>query len=479
MRATMAADEYAIAALAQTLKQAEQQLHAERIATQRQREQIKDLTGNLERVRDAYLKEVRRREGLEAELEQLRADMKRLLDGVGAARWELDLGTQRVKLSPQWGELLGEFALESESHLDQLAARVPEDERMVLRAFLIDTLRGNTERYLVTHRYQSIDGLVWLNVQGAVTERDANGRAVRMIGTVQRCDELVGLRRAVDRSEDRLRAVTETMWEPVALLDRLGRVVHANRAWLALLGLQTQAAAARPLHDFLASRDRGSALLALARLTPEMPQASATARMRDAEGRVRLCDLQFRQLDAPESFVASVVVSVQPIVAGRREGDADAVEPDFSDSVFAQEERAEADKRDWLAESALPPPPPAPTEAPPPRVLELDRLIAVIGENRQALLERAEWFDNAARRELLQIGLALDIRNAANVQIHAQELRGLLLEICAMFPSTRAARLAEAAMSADWHEAFALVDQLRRDVSAITAAIRGHAQILA
>ena len=81
-------------------------------------------------------------------------------------------------------------------------------ERITVAAFA--ALKGTTPEYSVEHRIRTASGAwKWIHSHGMVTERSADGRAVRMTGTNADIDERKRAEEAVASAERRLREVTD------------------------------------------------------------------------------------------------------------------------------------------------------------------------------------------------------------------------------------------------------------------------------
>jgi PAS domain S-box-containing protein len=106
------------------------------------------------------------------------------LDGSGLALWDWDLTAGRIYLSDRWNVILGGAPRETVSTLDGLAALVHPEERDALGRAVLNLLRGTSSHYAVEHRVRTAQGdWRWILSRGKVVERDAEGRAVRAIGT--------------------------------------------------------------------------------------------------------------------------------------------------------------------------------------------------------------------------------------------------------------------------------------------------------
>ena len=112
--------------------------------------------------------------------------LQRALDTSRLALWELDLESGRVQLSDGWSEMLGGPRAPSHTTFDALAALVPSDDQPRIMQAMKPALDGSgaSASYSVEHRVRRPGGdMIWILCEGKVVERDAQGRALRAIGT--------------------------------------------------------------------------------------------------------------------------------------------------------------------------------------------------------------------------------------------------------------------------------------------------------
>ena len=135
-------------------------------------------------------------------------------DGV----WDWDVLRQEVYYSPQWQSLVGLKLKNEMSTLEDWTERIhPADRRMVLED-LEQQLRGHTMPFRSEHRVKSADGAWrWVLVRG-VSQRDEQGRVIRMAGSLMQV--------AQDKTSDALTRLPNRL----SLHDRLSRVIRRSQA---------------------------------------------------------------------------------------------------------------------------------------------------------------------------------------------------------------------------------------------------------
>ena len=134
------------------------------------------------------VREQRQRRALEVSHEQ----MNLALDGGGLGLWEWDLVNGTMQADKRLKAILGFAPEELTTNNLSFMTHLHPDDVSALRQRLPPVLKGEVPRLILEHRVRHKDGhWVWLMARGKVVERDAQGRAVRLVGT------------DVDRSEQR------------------------------------------------------------------------------------------------------------------------------------------------------------------------------------------------------------------------------------------------------------------------------------
>jgi len=125
--------------------------------------------------------------------DRLRASEERLklaLWGTGDELWDIDLRDDSMRRVNPLPFLLAPRSEQAVRATDMLRFVHPED-RELPQAALRSHLRGEAEIFEVTYRTLDTSGeWRWLRSRGRIVERDANGRAVRVAGTVSDVSDL-------------------------------------------------------------------------------------------------------------------------------------------------------------------------------------------------------------------------------------------------------------------------------------------------
>src|ERR1019366_799582 len=114
-------------------------------------------------------------------LERDRLDLA--LTSANLAMWDADLRTGRVSLDERWARMLGEVPGARVTTTEDLLKLAPAHDRDRLLAAITDAASGRTSEYLVEQQVHTRNGeWRWIQSRGKVVERDAQGRALRLIG---------------------------------------------------------------------------------------------------------------------------------------------------------------------------------------------------------------------------------------------------------------------------------------------------------
>lgn len=136
--------------------------------------------------------------------------MNLALDGGGLGLWSWDIASGHFaaddRLLMMLGFEPGKVSLTNTFFANQLHP----DDWTTLREALLRVIKGEAPRLLLEHRLRHKDGhWVWLMARGQVTERDADGRALRMAGTDVDRTEQKRLEGAAQESQVLLKHMTD------------------------------------------------------------------------------------------------------------------------------------------------------------------------------------------------------------------------------------------------------------------------------
>jgi diguanylate cyclase (GGDEF)-like protein/PAS domain S-box-containing protein len=125
----------------------------------------------------------------ERELHELHARLELAVDASQLAMWELDVAANRVHLDHRWALMLGLPPQPPWVDGAELLAGVHRDDLPGTLQAAVAALRGSAADFDRELRVRAADGRWrWIRCVGRVVERDADGRALRAIGTNQDID---------------------------------------------------------------------------------------------------------------------------------------------------------------------------------------------------------------------------------------------------------------------------------------------------
>lgn len=160
--------------------------------------------------------------------------MRQAIDATDLAVWDYDLTTGRVQLSESWLWLLGGARAPTDTTIWNLSSLVPAEDRDSIRKAIIESVKGKgaTECNIAV-RVRRLDGrLMWVQSEGRVVQRAADGRAQRMVGINRDITERKLLEEQLVMREARYRAVVQTAVDGFCVVDMGGRLLEVNDVYV-------------------------------------------------------------------------------------------------------------------------------------------------------------------------------------------------------------------------------------------------------
>lgn len=179
---------------------------------------------------------MRRQRRIGKELEQSEQRLSLAQEGSEQALFDWNVATGEVFLSERWNEMMGGGRKPVRTTFDELAKRVHPNDIAGQKASILASLKGDA-LYRRDHRVRTHDGRwIWIQSHGKVTSRDAQGRALRLVGynadiTARKTAEL-----ARSESEERFRAIFEQAAVGITRVDLDGVIVEVNQKFCEMLG---------------------------------------------------------------------------------------------------------------------------------------------------------------------------------------------------------------------------------------------------
>jgi diguanylate cyclase (GGDEF)-like protein/PAS domain S-box-containing protein len=158
------------------------------------------------------------------------------LEASASSVYDTDVAAGMVRGEERYFTMLGYAAGELTSLSDWWDAVHPDDREVASKRF-DEVIQGKHDFYRVEVRVRAKDGSWrWILSQSTVAERDAEGRAVRMIGTHTDITERKEVEEALRQSEEKFRATFEHAPLGIAECSVDGRFIQANSKLAEILG---------------------------------------------------------------------------------------------------------------------------------------------------------------------------------------------------------------------------------------------------
>lgn len=127
------------------------------------------------------------------------------IEGSGTGIWDRNAVTGEIYYSRGWKAILGYEDWELSNHIEDAYKRVHPDDLPYVQETIRKHFQSQSDTYVVEHRILCRDGSYkWISSRGKVVARDAEGNALRMIGTTTDITE-------VKRLTDKLRKSSELL----------------------------------------------------------------------------------------------------------------------------------------------------------------------------------------------------------------------------------------------------------------------------
>ncbi|NIE65285.1 diguanylate cyclase [Burkholderia sp. Ax-1719] len=169
---------------------------------------------------------------LHAELASLR-ERERLLAlaiaGSGTGIWDRNVLTGEIRYSKGWKAMLGYAEDEITNRIEDSYLRLHPEDLAYVQATMKAHFEGNTDQYEVEHRIRCKDGSYkWICSRGKVMARDAEGRALRMVGT---STDVTSMREMAERLRESVNLVTNLTNEVPGLVFQCRRAPDGHTSF--------------------------------------------------------------------------------------------------------------------------------------------------------------------------------------------------------------------------------------------------------
>jgi diguanylate cyclase (GGDEF)-like protein/PAS domain S-box-containing protein len=216
----------------------------------------RDSSGRVVRL-SGLVQDISERKQAEAALLISEARWKFAIEGSGDGLWDWNIQTGSAYFSTRYKTMLGFSEAEIGDTADEWSKRIHPDDAPGVFAAMQPYMDGKPGTATVEFRMLRKDRLwQWMMGRGMVMERDAQGKALRMIGINTDMTERRQAQMALRESEVRFRTMFELAADAI-VLHRTGKLVFVNPAAVKMFGAQSENdLIGRPIVELIHPDDR-------------------------------------------------------------------------------------------------------------------------------------------------------------------------------------------------------------------------------
>ncbi|MEW6514819.1 MAG: PAS domain S-box protein [Pseudomonadota bacterium] len=127
-------------------------------------------------------RDISRQQEIEAKLRAHDARLSMALEVARQGWFDLDIPTGRVSVSPEYARMIGYEPISFQTNFDYWFGHVHPEDQPKLYAIFQEALASGETREMTYRRQHKNGEWLWIDSIGRVTERDADGKPLRMIG---------------------------------------------------------------------------------------------------------------------------------------------------------------------------------------------------------------------------------------------------------------------------------------------------------
>lgn len=152
------------------------------------------------------------------------------LEGAGSGVWDWVVGAEEMFISSRVKALFGYAEADIENSFNEWVSRINPLDKQRVTSHLQDYLEGKLAKYEVEHRILDKQGnWQWIRVRGMASQRDAQGRPLRLVGTAENITESKEAEGKLLGSQSLLRSTLESIDEGILMVSQDGHVLATNR----------------------------------------------------------------------------------------------------------------------------------------------------------------------------------------------------------------------------------------------------------
>jgi len=187
---------------------------------------------------EGVLRDISERKRIALLLKENQERLELAVRGTGAGLWDWNVQTGEVVFNERWAEIIGYSLDELQPITIQTWLEHTHPQDLIRSNQLLEKhFAGDLEHYVCEARMKHRNGeWVWILDRGMVTERDAEGRPLRMTGTHVDINEQIKAQQARQESEARFRGLFESTADGIAIINMDGVIQQINPAFCTITG---------------------------------------------------------------------------------------------------------------------------------------------------------------------------------------------------------------------------------------------------
>lgn len=203
---------------------------------------IRDRTKELEDSNTQLSQQIALRKQISDALVKSQTRLTQAMDAsrLGMIDWDL---VQGQFYQSDFHDLFGDKELTSEEHIQNLKQVIHPADYVDVRASINACLDGSKLDYQLQYRVKTQDAWMWVEECGKVVDRDAKGRALRMLGTRRNIQS----ERVRDEQVRLAKSVVDHTSEGVFVLDPQFRFLSVNPAYEKMIGQNAEDLVGQPI----------------------------------------------------------------------------------------------------------------------------------------------------------------------------------------------------------------------------------------
>ncbi|WP_085812751.1 PAS domain-containing protein [Geoanaerobacter pelophilus] len=189
---------------------------------------------------------------------------RRAVEAASSGIWDMDVATSTCYFSPCCYEMLGYTPGQAQVHLDDWSSILHPEQLDDARTLKESCVEGRVESFELEFRLKTNEGKWrWFRCRGKAAERDASGKAVRLVGILCDTNQSKMMEHLLQMEHGLLELITATSPVGIMFIEPGGRVAFANPRAEQILGQTKKEMASRrdcsPVWGIIRERNQGEA----------------------------------------------------------------------------------------------------------------------------------------------------------------------------------------------------------------------------